>query len=340
MADESAVSKSYKILGAVTLYWVISISMVFVNKTLLSSEDAKIDAPLFITWYQCVITVAVVWLLGAINFYSVPKFEIKKDLLPKMLPLSCVFTGMILFNNLCLKYVEVSFYQVARSLTIFFNVIFDWVVLGNTTSPKALGCVFLVFFGFVLGNVEEVRWSFWGTFFGVTASFLVAMNAIYVKKKYPLVDNDPWKITLYNNVISSVLFIPLMVAFGEPKVIASSAVVFSSTFWFLMTVGGALGVLISFATAAQIKYTSPLTHNISATAKAAAQTVLALQYYKNPTTFNGKMSIAIVLFGSLLYTLVRRQEMQAKDKQAKSEAENMTSTVVDKTPVTASEDKK
>eukprot|EP00188_Purpureofilum_apyrenoidigerum_P004801 Plantae.Rhodophyta-Purpureofilum_apyrenoidigerum.ctg5705.p1 GENE.Plantae.Rhodophyta-Purpureofilum_apyrenoidigerum.ctg5705~~Plantae.Rhodophyta-Purpureofilum_apyrenoidigerum.ctg5705.p1 ORF type:complete len:341 (-),score=82.07 Plantae.Rhodophyta-Purpureofilum_apyrenoidigerum.ctg5705:705-1727(-) len=340
MADESSLAKSYKIFSAVALYWVISISMVFVNKTLLSDERAKIDAPLFITWYQCIVTVLVVWVLGALNLFSVPKFEIKKDLLPKMLPLSCVFTGMILFNNLCLKYVEVSFYQVARSLTIFFNVIFDWVVLGNVTSPKALGCVFLVFFGFVLGNVEEVRWSFWGTFFGVTASFLVAMNAIYVKKKYPLVDNDPWKITLYNNVISSVLFIPLMIAFGEPMVVARSPKIYMSTFWFLMTIGGALGVLISFATAAQIKYTSPLTHNISATAKAAAQTVIALQYYRNPTTFNGKLSIAIVLLGSLLYTLVRRQEMQARDK-AKAEAENVTTTVNEsKTPMTASEDKK
>lgn len=98
------------------------------------------------------------------------------------------------------------------------------------------------------------------------------MNAIYVKKKYPLVDNDPWKITLYNNVISSFLFVPLMLIFGEGNKVLSSPQIWRANFWFLMTVAGALGVLISFATAAQIKYTSPLTHNISATAKVSDNT--------------------------------------------------------------------
>ena len=30
---------------------------------------------------------------------------------------------MIAFNNLCLKYVDVAFYNVARALTTFFNVV-------------------------------------------------------------------------------------------------------------------------------------------------------------------------------------------------------------------------
>ena len=39
---------------------VVSISMVFVNKTLLGggSVGGKTDAPLFVTWLQCVVTAA------------------------------------------------------------------------------------------------------------------------------------------------------------------------------------------------------------------------------------------------------------------------------------------
>lgn len=36
---------------------------------------------------------------------------------------------MVTFNNLCLKYVEVSFYNVARSLTIVFNVGLSFTIL-------------------------------------------------------------------------------------------------------------------------------------------------------------------------------------------------------------------
>ena len=41
----------------------------------------------------------------------------------QVLPLSLVFVGMITFNNLCLKYVGVAFYNVGRSLTTVFNVV-------------------------------------------------------------------------------------------------------------------------------------------------------------------------------------------------------------------------
>lgn len=76
-----------------------------------------------------------------------------------------------------------------------------------------------------------------------------------------------------------------------------------------MLAAGLLSIAISFAVAAQIKYTSPLTHNISATAKAAVQTVLGLIVYANPITVWGGVSVAIILLASLLYTLVRRADM-------------------------------
>lgn len=70
-----------------------------------------------------------------------------------------------------------------------------------------------------------------------------------------------------------------------------------------------MSVGISFAIDNQIKYTSPLTHNVSTTAKAAAQTIIALAVYQNPITFLGGLSVAIILLGSLAYTLVKRSEM-------------------------------
>ncbi len=41
----------------------------------------------------------------------------------QILPLSLVFVGMIMFNNLCLQYLGVAFYNVGRSLTTVFNVV-------------------------------------------------------------------------------------------------------------------------------------------------------------------------------------------------------------------------
>lgn len=41
---------------------------------------------------------------------------------------------MISTNNYCLKYVDVTFYYVGRSLTTVFNVVLTYLILGNYSS--------------------------------------------------------------------------------------------------------------------------------------------------------------------------------------------------------------
>lgn len=51
------------VASVVSTYWIVSISMVYLNKVLMS-EGPSIPAPLFVTWYQCVVTVLICWLAG------------------------------------------------------------------------------------------------------------------------------------------------------------------------------------------------------------------------------------------------------------------------------------
>lgn len=73
----------------------------------------------------------------------------------QVLPLSVVFVAMITFNNLCLKHVGVSFYYVGRSLTTVFNVICSYIILGQSTSQKAIACCGFIILGFFLGVDQE-----------------------------------------------------------------------------------------------------------------------------------------------------------------------------------------
>ena len=119
------------------------------------------------------------------------------------MPLSLVFVGMVVFNNLCLKYVEVSFYQVARSLTILCNIVLTYVVLGKTTSLLALVGCGVVIVGFLLGTVgevHEINTSWKGVFFGVMSSVFVALYAIYVKKVLPAVNDNTWLVRFSKNI--------------------------------------------------------------------------------------------------------------------------------------------
>lgn len=62
--------------------------------------------------------------------------------------------------------------------------------------------------------------------------------------------------------------------------------------------------------------TSPLTHNISGTAKACAQTLLATTWFNEVKTLLWWVSNVIVLGGSALYARFKQLEMVKDSKQS------------------------
>lgn len=132
-----------------------SILTVFVNKALLSG-DKDLDAPLFITWIQCITSVVLCLLLRMLKKSYLPNPNVfSHATIQQVLPLAILFTMMVGMNNLCLKYVAVSFYYIGRSLTTVFNVIFSYVLLRQGCSVRCMMCCATIIFGFWLGVDQE-----------------------------------------------------------------------------------------------------------------------------------------------------------------------------------------
>ncbi|RYE83413.1 MAG: hypothetical protein EOO65_03995, partial [Methanosarcinales archaeon] len=249
-----------RVAAIVASYWVVSISLVFLNKALLASPALSMPTPLFTTAFQCLLTVIICATLGAVGasapqgswFRQFPKVSYNVDTAKKLAPLSLIFVGMIAFNNLCLQYVEVSFYNVARSLTIVFNVIFTYYLLGQTTSFKTLICLAVVVAGFFIGSESEVNFSLLGTLFGISSSVFVSLNSIFTKKAMPAVNNNEWTLCAYNNINATLLLIPLILLTSEREIIAQNVhLFFSFSYWLLMVGGGVFGFLIGIVTIMQ-----------------------------------------------------------------------------------------
>ena len=219
------------ITGVIVTYWAVSITMVYLNKFLMTNDGISIPAPLFITWYQCIITSFICYVAGyfgdraqkqmlnnagndAAGLYSklsavdldssisgvvngasnglipnrqpgfisqFPKATYRPSIALRIFPLSLIFVGMITFNNLCLTFVQVSFYNVARSLTIVFNIFLSWMILGIRSSVKTVACLVIVMLGFYIGCQGELNYSTIGTNCGVISSLFVSLNSIYTK---------------------------------------------------------------------------------------------------------------------------------------------------------------
>ena len=108
------------------------------------------------------------------------------------------------------------------------------------------------------------------------------------------------------------LFVPLIVLLEGEIILNNFSKFFSPVFWAGMSFAGCLGFAIGIVTVMQIKATSPLTHNISGTAKAAVQSIMAFYIWGNQPTFKGLLGIAFVLLGSSFYTYVAMKENARK----------------------------
>ncbi|EFN85987.1 GDP-fucose transporter 1 isoform X2 [Harpegnathos saltator] len=321
--QEGLASKYIYITCVITAYWIVSISTVFVNKALLSSETMNLDAPLFVTWFQCIVSVIICATLHKLSQCFPKHIKIANgspfniDTFKKVLPLSILFAGMIATNNLCLKYVDVAFYYIGRSLTTIFNVVFTYLLLGEKTSFKCIICCATIISGFWLGvDQEQVAGSLSviGTFFGIAGSLLLALYTIHMKWTLPDVDQDVFLLSYCNNMYSIVIFIPLMLINGEHITVFNYEKLWHPFFWCAITIGGLFGFAIGYFTTLQVKATSPLTHNISGTAKACAQTILATYWFNESKTFLWWMSNIIVLTASAYYARIRQLDLSKQYK--------------------------
>jgi solute carrier family 35 (GDP-fucose transporter), member C1 len=145
------------------------------------------------------------------------------------------------------------------------------------------------------------------------------------KQVLPAVNDNQWVLTFVNNLNAVLLFIPLILYTETDTILEHWSKFFSPLFWAGMTLSGLLGFAIGTVTVMQIKATSPLTHNISGTAKAAVQSIMAFYIWGNPATTKSVVGIALVLGGSSCYTYVAMKAAERKRLAAGSSLLPLTS---------------
>jgi GDP-fucose transporter C1 len=311
--------KTLQSAGAVTFYMTVSIGLVFLNRLVLSDKSEKAGA-LFVSWYQFVVAYILI-IIATLLFPNVPLLNLfpplnyKFDKILKVLPVSVAYLLMIGLTNKCLEYVSISAYQIARSLTIFFNIVLTYFILGDKTSFRAiLACVGVVI-GFFFGVEGEIHLSIRGACYGVLSSLFGAYYSIIVKRVMDLLDRNEYLLIEYNTPIAIVALFPFVWYSGEFSVLNSGR---SLRFWTMQTVAGFVGFIMNIAIFLNIKYTSPLTHTLSGTVKAALQTLLAFAFFAGNEVMTGMKFIGIILVIGCggIYAYVRKQEMT---KQIKGE---------------------
>lgn len=211
------------VIASIAFYASVSLSIVYFNWWLFTSA---FQFPVFVSWIQQVFGLILFIFLGLLGQkvaifrhfpLTFPKWETAKH----VLPLTLSFIGMVGLANICLKFVQVSTYQVARSLTIFFTMALSYLILHESQRPKTMMSCALMVIGFIIGSLDTASLSLVGVIAGGFSSAFQALYNIAIKKTLHHVDNDPNLLLYYNLWISLFLFIPVIFISGEGSVFST-----------------------------------------------------------------------------------------------------------------------
>ncbi|KAI6025996.1 hypothetical protein EDC04DRAFT_224834 [Pisolithus marmoratus] len=296
--------------------------MVMANKWVLKSTSV----PLFFLFIQLLIAVVLFLVSHAVGLVQVPLYVDSQLIRGLAANVSLNVVGLS-FSNFTLKYVDASFYQVARGLLLPFTVATSYLFLHARPSLRILLSCSVVTLGFFIGVfLDAIPISPLGVAFGVTSSAITAVHSVVIKKSLEVVHGSAMHLSWYTNLFSAVLMIPVVIFagelpgitdlfFGEPAVTfptpADGGLSPLSTFVWGSLITGSFGFLMSLASVLSIKVTSPITHMVSSAVRGVAASLLGMWLFNEILSGGRVSSIAVILVGSIYYTWVKHVESQA-----------------------------
>ncbi|KAG6333584.1 hypothetical protein ID866_5500 [Astraeus odoratus] len=307
------------VTGTVLFYLFAALAMVMANKWVLQTTQV----PLFFLFMQLSIAVVLFLISHAVGLLHIPLY-IDGQLIKSFAPTVVLTVVGLSFSNYTLKYVDASFYQVARGLILPFTVATSYVMLHARPSFRILLSCSIVTLGFFVGVfMDAVPISRLGIAFGVTSSAITSVHSVVIKKSLDIVHGSALHLSWYTNLLSAILIIPLFILGGElPGIMElffeSSEAVSSdgglsafSTFIWGSIITGSVGFLMNIASTLSIKITSPITHMISSAVRGVAASLLGMWLFDDILSGGRISSIAIILGGSVYYTWIKHVESQS-----------------------------
>ncbi|KAG6334540.1 hypothetical protein ID866_4556 [Astraeus odoratus] len=290
------------------------------NKAVLNNAP---DIPLVFLFLQLVIAVVLLHASAAITSrVEIPKLDV--DTAKKLFPVVSVNVIGLVFNTLCLRDVEASFFQIARGLVLPLTILVSSFHTRSTPSPRVIIAATIVTFGFLVGVAPSSKLptsatpSAMSLFYGFLSSLFIAFHAVLIKSSLPYCNNSTIHLAYWTNLGSAVLLVPFIPLNGELSVLEDLAHTpswDSNVFLWGSLVTGIFGFLLCMAGLLSIKVTSPVTHMFSSATRTVIQTMLGVWLFHDILTVNRAVSILLILVGTMYYTWVKSTETAPPPKR-------------------------
>jgi GDP-fucose transporter C1 len=313
MASPNDNATPIQVASVVSFYMSAALVMVFVNKAVLNGSP---DLPLLFLLIQLLMAVVLLHVAAAFSpKVVIPKLEI--DVAKKLVPVVAVNVIGLVFNTLCLRDVEASFFQIARGLVLPLTIIVSSIHTHSLPSRRVIVAAVAVTFGFFTGvspskdlPAKAVP-SILSLVYGVLSSLFIAFHAVLIKYSLQYCNNSTIELAYWTNIGSAVFLLPFVVFGGELfrfRALLTTPIWDGRLFFWGSMTTGVFGFLLCVAGVLSIKVTSPITHMFSGAVRSVLQTLLGVWIFSDILTINRATSIMIILGGTMFYTWVKSVE--------------------------------
>jgi len=233
--------------------------------------NATPDLPFIYLFNQ--LAIAVILLHGA-SFVTtrvkIPKLDAHTA--KKLTPVVTVNIVGLMFNTLCLRGVEASFFQIARGMVLPFTILVSSIHTLTVPSGKVGIAAGAVTLGFLTGvspskDLPDLASpSLISLIYGLLSSIFIAVHAVLIKASLPHCNNSTIELAYWTNLGSALIVAPFILMDGEIGTfvdLTRSAEWDGRTFVYGSVITGVFGFLLCVAGLLSIKITSPITHMFS-----------------------------------------------------------------------------
>eukprot|EP01025_Chloroclados_australasicus_P033222 TRINITY_DN3381_c0_g1_i10.p1 TRINITY_DN3381_c0_g1~~TRINITY_DN3381_c0_g1_i10.p1 ORF type:complete len:353 (-),score=36.90 TRINITY_DN3381_c0_g1_i10:1317-2375(-) len=296
--------------------------VVFANKAVFKVFNFNFAYAL--TWIHAIAT-----MFGMHAFQSLGMYKPKKVPKHKLLLLTCLYVGYIVFGNLNLKFNTVGFYQISKlviaPVTLFLEVFFITKVF---PSYKIMIAVLVVCSGVGISTVTDgdIGTNLLGLSVGVGAILSSAAYTVWISKMKKELDVSSMQLLneyapMAVALLGTCTFTLEPVGWLDRKEDTLLGFNYNLASLSMITLSACLGLLVSLSTFLFIGVTSALTYNVVGHLKTLFIVTGGVIIFGEQITLKKAVGIAVAMGGIIWYNELKKHESKQAQEQ-KKEQEN------------------
>jgi len=303
-------SESLKGFFVAFTYGVISISITFFNKAVLSVYSFNYSNTL--TLGQMITAIVFLWALKRARLIHFADFNVATA--KAALPLALWFSGMVITGLWSLGYVNVPIYNTLRRMTTLIVIVAEFVSFKKLVPLDEGFSVVLMVAGAFVAGYGDLTFNFVGYSLTILNCLVTAGYLVTIKLTKQRTGCGEFEMMFYNN-IESIPIVLLIVLLFEARDVLQYEYLFDFGFIMCFLMSSVLAFLLNWFIFLCSTVNSPLTTSVTGQIKAIVSTIIGLFIFGD-VIITSMLIIGLLIstVGSVYYGVIKYRQQMANKK--------------------------